>query len=151
MAAILPSRMEVSYCTSGFGAIIRRDLGTLSLLRNNLLTWRSIWTLPHSVSTGVKKRPDSPFEIPCSFYWLFLIRYEDKFKAPTVQQWLTDSTLCSFVHFMNGWDRPKVYIFQNLFICTLESQHLRAICFVGILHQVLSFVSNNLFQLSRNS
>ena len=26
-----PSRMEVSYCTSGFGAIIQRDLRTLSL------------------------------------------------------------------------------------------------------------------------
>ena len=27
-----PSRMEVSYCTFGFGTIIRRDLRTLSLL-----------------------------------------------------------------------------------------------------------------------
>ena len=26
-------------------------------------TWRPIWLLPHS--TGVKKRPDSPFQIPC--------------------------------------------------------------------------------------
>ena len=30
-----PSRMEVSYCTFGFGAIIRRDLRTLSLPRDS--------------------------------------------------------------------------------------------------------------------
>ena len=30
-----PSRMEVSYCTFGFGAIIRRDLCTLSLPRDS--------------------------------------------------------------------------------------------------------------------
>ena len=30
-----PSRMEMSYCTFGFGATIRRDLGTLSLPRDS--------------------------------------------------------------------------------------------------------------------
>ena len=37
-----PSRMEMSYCTFGFGAIIRRDLRTLGLLLGELLYLR-IW------------------------------------------------------------------------------------------------------------
>ena len=44
------SRMEVSYCTFGFGAIIRLDLRTLSLLRDSLHYNQYAWLI--RVHTG---------------------------------------------------------------------------------------------------
>ena len=40
-----PSRMEVSYCTFGFGAIIRCDLHTLSLPRDSPFDNPFVWVI----------------------------------------------------------------------------------------------------------
>ena len=49
-----PSRMEVSYCTFGFGAIIRRDLRTLSLRRDSFhLAEKNIEILAQKPSLNV--------------------------------------------------------------------------------------------------
>ena len=58
-STIFLSCMEVSYCIVLYCIVLQ-----IWRYNNCFYTWWAIWPLPHSVYTGVNKRPDSPFQIP---------------------------------------------------------------------------------------
>ena len=59
-----------------------KSRGTITRLH----TWRSIWSLPHSVNTGVKKRPNSPFQFPWSTPILCISLYTSIFLSDRLRR-----------------------------------------------------------------